>query len=244
MREASAGAGPVAVDPPGSIRIRRPQMGAGPRRVGLQAGHWLTQQAPPELSRIITQTGTSWGGITEVSINLDMAQRVGGILTAHGIEVDILPTTIPQGYLADAFVSLHGDGDGRGVKSGFKAAHSTRRTPFEPRFMELLVNEYGHTTGLDYDQDGVTRNMLNYYAHAWSRVRYATSPFTPSVILEMGFVSHDWDRHLMVDRADLLSEGIARGILQFLDDVPRSKLFGSDLVLPPAPPRLPFPTPR
>ena len=233
-----AGAAPVSVDPPGYIRIPRPaiQMN-GQRRVGIQAGHWLTQEATPDLGRIVFQTGTSWAGVTEVGINLDMANRVSAILTAKNIAVDILPTNVPPGYLADAFISLHGDGDGTGAKSGFKAAHSTRRTPFEDRFMALIVEEYANTTGLSYDQDGVSRAMVNYYAHAWSRIRGSTSPFTPSVILEMGFVSNDWDRYLMTDRAEFLADGIARSILRFLDENPRSKLFGSDLIVTAQQPR-------
>lgn len=224
-------AGPV--DPPGTVRVAHPVLLAGPRRVGLQVGHWLTQEAAPELgARILSQTGTSWNGVTEVSVNLDIAERVGAILTAQGIEVDILPTTVPVGYLADAFVAIHADGDGTGAKSGFKLAHSSRRAPYEDRLMALIADEYGAATDLDYDSGGVTRAMINYYAMAWGRYQHATSPFTPSVILELGYLSNERDRHLMVDRPGLLAEAVATGIVRFLDEHPRSRLFGADLVVP------------
>jgi len=225
-------------DPPGAIRLPKPTALPlnGPRKVAIQAGHWMTREAPPELGRILQQTGTSWDGITEVEVNVDIAQRVAALLAAKGIQVEVLPTTIPPGYLADAFVALHADGDGVGARSGFKAAHSTRRTPFEDRFMELVIDEYARATDLDYDGNGITRQMTGYYAMAWSRIRYSTSPFTPSLILEMGYLSNDWDRHLMVDQPDLVAGAIATGILRFLDEAPRSALFGQDLVLPPAPP--------
>lgn len=246
----AVGGAPLAADPrdpPGAIRLPKPTALPlnGPRKVGIQAGHWMTREAPPELGRILQQTGTSWDGITEVEVNLDIAQRAAALLAARGIQAEVLPTTIPPGYLADAFVALHGDGDGVGVKSGFKAARSTRRTPFEGRFMELVLDEYARATELDYDGNGITRQMTGYYAMAWSRIRYSTSPFTPSLILEMGYLSHDWDRHLMVDRPDLVAGAIAAGILRFLDESPRSKLFGDDLVLPPAPRQQlrPFPSP-
>lgn len=223
----------VLGDPPGYTRVKAPGLPEGPRRVGIQAGHWLTEQAPPALARLVTQTGTSWNGIKEWQINLDIAQRVAKILMAKGLVVDVLPTTIPPGYVADAFVSLHGDGDGVGAKSGFKLAHSTRRTQYEDALQNILTEEYAAATGLAYDRTGVTGGMRNYYAHSWTRNKYSTMPHTPSVILEMGFVSNDHDRWLLTTEADTVAGGIANGILRFLDDHPREKLFGDDLLIPP-----------
>lgn len=230
-------------DAPGSVRIAKPTTLPlnGPRKVALQAGHWLTQEAPPELGRILQQTGTSWNGITEVEVNIDIAERVAALLATKGVQAEVLPTTVPPGYLADAFVSLHADGDGTGEKSGFKSARSARRGLFEDRLQTLVNSEFAKATDLHYDANGISRNMTGYYAMAWSRIRYSTSPFTPSMILEMGYLSNDWDRHLMVDKADVLASAIANGILTFLDENPRSKLFGQDLVLPPAPQRGPLP---
>ena len=236
------GARPSAT--PTYIRVPKPTL-TGPRRVGIQAGHWLTELAPPELWPLLKQTGTSWDGIKEVDINLDIAKRIKTILEAKGIAVDVLPTTIPQGYLADAFVSLHGDGDGKGDKSGFKMAYVTRRTPYEQDLLLSIKDVYKQATGLDYDSGGVTRNMLGYYAMSWFRYKNATAPHTPSVIMEMGFVSNDHDRELMTDKAEVVAGAIADGIVRFLDAHPRDKLFGQDLVVPglPAfpPPRTPAP---
>ncbi|MBI2325194.1 MAG: N-acetylmuramoyl-L-alanine amidase [Chloroflexi bacterium] len=213
-------------------RIPKPVLPAGPRRIGIQAGHWETEKAPPELWRLLTQTGTAWGGVTEVQINLDIAKRVRPILEAKGFVVDVLPTTIPPGYVADAFVALHGDGDGTGVNSGFKMAFSSRRTPYEAALLESIKTHYAAATGLGYDGQRVTRQMLGYYAMSWQRNKYATAPHTPSVILEMGYVSNDGDRELMIDRADVIAGGVAEGILRFLADHPREKLFGQDLLVP------------
>lgn len=224
-------------------RIPKPVVPAGPRRVGIQAGHWQTEKAPPELGRILTQTGTSWNGITEVEINLDIAERVKRIIEPHGIAVDILPTTVPPGYIADAFVALHGDGDGTGVNSGFKMAFGARRTPYEAALMESIKAHYGAATGLRYDQFRISRNMTGYFAFSWQRIRYATAPHTPSVILEMGYVSNDDDRALMVERADVVASGIAEGILRFLETHPRERLFGQDLIVPATQFRFPTPTP-
>jgi hypothetical protein len=240
---AAAGAKTAPGDPPGWVRIPKPAVPSGARRVGIQAGHWRTSEAPPELWQLIAQTGASSGGATETQTNLEIAEKVAEILRAKGIEVDVLPTIIPAGYVADAFVALHSDGDESGVKSGFKLAHATRRTPHEDALQRALTEEYGAATGLAYDAQGVSRNMTGYYALSWSRIKYATSPFTPSVVLEMGFLTNRHDRNLIVNEQDLLANAIATGVLKFLDATPRDALFGQDLVVPPLRSRFPTPTP-
>lgn len=235
---------PMALAPPGGaivqqgiVRIPKPNIDlTGKRRVGIQVGHYQTNDVPKEYgTRIITQTGASWGGYNEVDINHDIADRVAKLLRAQGVEVDVLPTTVPVGYLADAFVALHADSDGVGELSGFKMAHSSRRGPYEDSLMTTIKDAYQRETGLDYDAEHVTRNMTGLYSFNWSRYQHATSPFTPSVILEMGFISNDGDLTLMVDHADKVAIAIANGLLKFLDATPRSKIFGADLLIPQAP---------
>ncbi|HEV2249026.1 MAG TPA: N-acetylmuramoyl-L-alanine amidase [Candidatus Limnocylindria bacterium] len=220
-------------EPSGYTRIAPLAVPDGPRRVGIQAGHWMTDAVPAELRRLEDQTGASFAGYDEVDINVDIAERVATLLRGEGLVVDVLPTAIPAGYVADAFVALHADSDGVGDKSGFKIAHSVRRGPYEDRLQSDLTAEYAAATGLAYDSTGITRNMTNYFALNWARFRSATSPFTPSVILEMGYISNDGDRSVMIDRADTVARGIANGILRFLSEVPSSDIFGKDLVLPP-----------
>jgi hypothetical protein len=61
----------------------------------------------------------------------------------------------------------------------------------------------------------------------------------------MGYVSNDGDRALMLDKPDLLASSIADGVMKFLDETPRSKIFGQELVVPafPSRPSRPSPTP-
>ena len=240
---AAAGAKTAPGDPPGWVRIPKPAVPAGPRRVGIQAGHWRTNEAPPELRALVAQTGASSGGVTETETNLEIAEKVAEILRAKGIVVDVLPTIIPAGYLADALVALHSDGDETGIRSGYKLAHATRRTPHEDALERFLTEEYGAATGLQYDAAHISRAMTGYYLFSWSRVRYSTSPFTPSVILEMGYLTNRHDRNLIVNEQDLLAGAIASGILKFLDATSRDALFGQDLVVPPLRSRFPTPTP-
>jgi len=232
---------PVALAPPGGavvqtngIRIPKPAMPTGPRRIGIQVGHWETDQVPKELgTRITFQTGTSWAGVHEVDVNMDIAQRMKAQLTARGYVVDILPTTVPVGYLADVFVALHADGDETEEKSGFKIAHGSRRGPYEDKLVSLLRDEYAKLTGLDWDATGIGRNMLAYYSFNWGRYQHAAAAHTPAAILEMGFLSNGHDRDLLVNNPDGVATAIVNGIQRFLDEVPRSKIFGEDLIVPP-----------
>lgn len=216
---------------PSVIRVPRPSVPPGPRRVGIQAGHWLTQEVPPELSRLEDKTGTSAAGIAEWQVNLDIANRVAARLRARGLAVDVLPTTVPTGYLADVFISLHCDGSLDPTPRGYKAAHSTRRGPYEGVLLTSVLEEYGAVTGLPRDS-AVTRGMLGYYAFNWRRFTATVAPHTPAVILEMGFLTSPHDRALLVGKPDLVAEGVTRGILRFLDEVPAGKAFAEDLVLP------------
>jgi N-acetylmuramoyl-L-alanine amidase len=234
------GVPPVAFAPPGGaivqqnvIRIPKPALPSGPRRIGLQVGHLDTDKVPAELgTRIIFQTGTSWAGVREVDVNMDIAQRVKAQLEARGYVVDIIPTTVPPGYLADLFLSLHGDGDETEQKSGFKIAHGSRRGPYEDRLVNVLRDEYAKGTGLEWDGAGVSRNMTGYYAFNWGRYQHAAAAHTPAAILEMGFLSSHHDRDIMVNGADRVAGAIVNGIQRFLDEVPRSKIFGDDLIVP------------
>jgi N-acetylmuramoyl-L-alanine amidase len=236
-------AGPSAT---GTLRIPIPKnVPTGPRRVAIQAGHWKSDDAPDELRRLIPQTGAEWEGVTEVEINLAIAQRTAVILNSKGIAVDILPVTIPVGYVADAFVALHADSDGVGVNSGFKMARGSRRGPYEDALLNDIKDSFGSATGLDYDPTHITPAMRGYFAFNWSRFQHAVAAHTPAVILEMGYVSNDDDRALMLDKSDLLATAIAVGVMKFLGDTPRSKIFGQDLVVPafPSRPSRPSPSP-
>ena len=224
----------------GTLRVPLPKgLPIGPRRVGIQVGHWKTDEAPTELTKLVVQTGASWEGVNEVDVNLDIAQRVAVILNANGIAVDLLPTTVPPGYLADAVVALHADSDGVGENSGFKMAHNARRGSYEDALLGAIKSTYAKATGLDYDVTHISRNMLGYYVFSWTRFQHAVSPFTPGVILEMGYLSNDDDRALLLEKPDVVAQGISDGILKFLSDTPRAKIFEKDIVVPAFPSRPP-----
>jgi len=174
-------------------------------------------------------------------VSLDIATRLAALLRGHGYLVDMIPTTVPPGYLADAFVALHLDGDGVGTAEGYKLAHGSRRGPFEQQLLQDVSAEYGAATDFAIDPN-ISSGMRGYYSFNWQRYRSATSPFTPSVILEMGFLSNDGDREFIMNNPDLIAAAIGNGIERFLSEVPSTELFGKDLLLPPTRPAFPTPT--
>ena len=118
-----------AIVEPGRARLLRPTRLPATRRVAIQIGHWKVDEAPDEFPSLRFQGGGSFDGVDEVDLNIDIAQRVAALLRGRGIVVELLPATIPPGYLADVFVSLHADGDDYREATGFKIAHGFYRGP-------------------------------------------------------------------------------------------------------------------
>ncbi len=147
----------------------------GQKRVGIQAGHWLTEQSPQELRGL--GPGASGGGKSEWEVNLNIARRVGALLEAEGIQVDILPTTVPVRYRAHAFVSIHADGDVAGRYSGFKVARPgfSSVPEADDRLVRAINAAYEPATGLARDDDHISLRMLYYYAFNSRRYCHAVS---------------------------------------------------------------------
>jgi N-acetylmuramoyl-L-alanine amidase len=226
---------PTPADSHWIVRVPRPTPPAGARRVGIQSGHWQTSEVPEELAKLRDLGGALWDDVYEWEYVLDITRRVATRLEAKGFAVDILPTTVPEGYLADVFVSLHADGDETGTARGFKVARGQRRGPYEDALVEILRQEYWKLTNLPEDPN-ITEDMDDYYAFRWERFSHSVEPHTPAAIIEMGFITSAADRAVLLGRRDAVAEGVANGILRFLAEVPRTSIFRDDLVLPRATP--------
>ena len=189
-----------------------------PVKVALQVGHWKTNEAPDEQEGLRGNHGASGGGKAEWEVNMEIANRTAKILRERDVVVDILPTTIPPTYYADAFVSIHADGNNDPRKSGFKVATPWR--DMSGKADDLLKNvetNYSATTQLEIDPS-ITRNMRGYYAFRWWRFKHAIHPMTPAIILETGFLSSPRDRQIIIDQPELSAVGVAKGIIQFLEN--------------------------
>ncbi len=190
----------------------------GPIRVGLQAGHWKTVEMPEEQARIRDNGGgTSGKGVAEWEVVLEIAIKTAEILEKEGYIVDILPATVPEDYLADAFVSIHADGNLNPVVSGYKVAPYARDiTNNADELSDFIIEAYGNTTGLSIDPN-ITRNMTRYYAFNSRRYKHAIHPMTPGVLVETGFMTNHKEATLLIENPEIPAEGIAKGIIKFVE---------------------------
>jgi N-acetylmuramoyl-L-alanine amidase len=189
----------------------------GPAKVGLQVGHWKNDELPEELERLRGNTGSSGGGRAEWEVNLAIAEETKKLLTERGVEVDILPATIPPQYWADVFVAIHADGSTDTSQSGFKVASPRRDFSGKSgNLVSLVEQEYQKATKLTLDPN-VSRNMRGYYAFAWWRYDHAVHPKATSVILETGFLTSSGDRRTIVAKPQIPAQGLANAIISFLD---------------------------
>lgn len=192
----------------------------GPKRVGLQAGHWLVEQTPAELERL--QPGAVGGGKQEWEVNLEIARRARDLLEADGFQVDLLPATVPIRYQAHVFVSIHADGDAVGALRGFKVA----RPGFSsvPEADDLLVDAlnsaYGAATGLPRDDEHISLRMRFYYAFNARRYCHAVAPGVPQAIVETGFLTSPADRQMLLGDPGAPARGIADAVRTFLAGLP------------------------
>ena len=214
-----------------TVRLHPPTSVPPVVRVGIQVGHLNVEDAPAEFPSLRFQVGGESAGVREVDVNLAIARLVVGLLTSSGLAVDLLPATIPPGYLADAFVSIHADSIDTPDANGFKIAHGLYRGPYEDELVRSLDAEYARATDMPRNSN-ISSDMTDYYAFAWYRYEHALAPHTPAAIIEMGYISNVDDRAMLLDHQDVVARGIASGILRFLAAAPRSKLYADDIVVP------------
>jgi len=182
-------------------------------RSGVGAGHWwLGEDSQQSLDvGAVCDEGTA-DQLTEVEINLEVAQRVVFELRAAGYQVDLLQEWDERlvGYQAEVLVSVHADACLYPEATGFKVARvSDSHVPeIEDRLVACLVEHYGQRTGLPFHEGSITHDMTRYHTF------YEIDPNTPGAIIEVGFMLTD--RALLTQRPDLVAQGIIDGLLCFL----------------------------
>lgn len=181
--------------------------------VAIQAGHWKSNELPEPLARLCGSTGANGGGRTEAQVTLDIAQHVVSILRGRGLTAEVLPATVPTGYQADLFISLHADGNGSASARGYKVSTRWRSdvAAMDAMLVQSIDNGYRSITRMPSDPS-VTRAMSGYYAYSTYRgEEYRLASTTPAAILEMGFMTNGSDRALMFNNPELVARGSRRG---------------------------------
>jgi N-acetylmuramoyl-L-alanine amidase len=192
----------------------------GPKRVGLQAGHWLINQVPPELAGL--QAGAVGGGKQEWQVNLDVAQRTAALLQVSGVQADVLPAAVPIHYEANVFIALHADGDTTGADRGFKVTRPgfSAIPDIDDRLVDTINQTYGAETELPRDDAHISLRMSYYYAFNSRRYCHSVAPGVPQAIIEMAYLTNATDRQYLVGDPDKLAQALCDSIQAFLATEP------------------------
>lgn len=154
-------------------------------------------------------------GLTEVSINQQIASLVQNILIANNIDVEILQEFDSRliDFQAAALISIHADSCDyiNNEATGFKvaAALSNPRPDRSARLTTCLRKRYSQITGLPL-HNSITLDMTNY--HAFDEINNETT----AAIIEVGFMN--LDRQLLTQNPNLVAQGISAGVLCFLNN--------------------------
>lgn len=193
----------------------------GPVRVGVQVGHLAASEQPDELAALRYSTGANAHGVDEVEVNLAVATALTVRLAARGIEVDLLPATVPPAYRADLVLSIHADANEDLGRSGYKSAHFQPARNSREALLKVSVDRAMLlATGLRDDDRNVSGNMLHYYAFNQRHFRHAVARSTPALLVELGYLSNPNDLRVLQE-SDRLAAGLELGVLAYLSDIGR-----------------------
>ncbi|MGD8457367.1 MAG: N-acetylmuramoyl-L-alanine amidase [Anaerolineales bacterium] len=170
--------------------------------IGLVAGHWGLDTG-----------ATCPDGLTEVSINLEVATYAKQLLTDLGYDVDLLQEKDERldSYKALVLVSVHADSCAYfGTDAtGFKVAptFASARPEKSERLVACIYSRYQEVTGLPFHR-GITDDMTSY--HTFDEIHTDTT----AAIIETGFMN--LDRQILENQPELIAQGIVNGILCYI----------------------------
>jgi N-acetylmuramoyl-L-alanine amidase len=191
---------PLIKNVPEKPVAQRLAQSAGPRRIGIIAGH-----------QGFDSGAVCDDGLTEADINADLANKLAANLSARGIRTEILDEFDARlaGYSGTAVISIHADSCQyiNDLATGFKISGSSFTD--STQLSICLEQSYAAATNLPYHANTITADMANY--HAFGEI----SPGTPAVIIEVGFMY--LDRELLTTNTDPVVIGLINGVDCFLE---------------------------
>ncbi len=174
------------------------------QRIGVVSGHRGPQNDPGAVCP---------DGLTEASINFEVATRVVRALRGLGYSVDLLDEfdTRLDNYRAAVLVSIHTNTcrDFGERVSGFLVSKAAVRPSggVDDLLAECIALHYGRIVGLER-RFNLTRDMTDY--HTFREIH----PLTPAAIIELGFMKDD--REILTTRQDDMAQALVEGVLCFL----------------------------
>lgn len=192
----------------------------GPVRVGIQIGHLDAYLHPEEHAALRWNTGGHSGGIDELDVNRAVAAELTLLLEAAGVQVDLLPASVPVHYSADAILSLHADSVDDEWRNGYKSAYfEPARNPADPLLKQFIDAVYLDGSGLADDSLNTSGTMIHYYAFN-PGYDHSVNPRSPALLVEMGYISNPDDRRFLLEPAAPAAL-LAEGLLAYLTDIGR-----------------------
>ena len=190
----------------------------GPWVVAVQPGHWEVDQLPAEHARRRGNVGAAHRGVREIDVNLAVTRALVPMLEAEGWMVMIVPATVTPGLRADAFISIHADWAANPNRSGWKLAAPWRPSPAARSLALALRSSFLAEQNLNEDYGGITVGMRGYFGFASHRFHHASSPYTPAVLVELGFLTNDVERTRLAERPEYYAAIIHRGLVDYFAD--------------------------
>jgi N-acetylmuramoyl-L-alanine amidase len=183
-------------------------------KVGIVAGH----SGPHPETGLVDPGATCEDGLTELQVNITIAELVVRGLEAAGIEVDLLEEFDSRllEYRADALVSIHADAcyyindEATGYKVSKSAVSDVPQSA--QRLVDCIVDRYARATDLDFHPGSITVDMTDYHSF------YEIHADTPAAIIETGFLY--LDHEFLTEHPEVAARGIVDGILCYLNDEP------------------------
>lgn len=177
--------------------------------IGIVAGHSGPQGDPGAVCP---------DGLTEASINLDVANRAQAILEQAGYRIDLLTEFDDRlaGYRALALVSIHSDSCSyiNELATGYKVARAlySKAPEKSDKLVACLTDRYAKRTDMQFHAGSITPDMTFY--HGFDEL----DSNTPAAIVEVGFLN--LDRDMLTNHPDLVAQGVAEGMLCYVRNEP------------------------
>jgi len=181
-------------------------------KIGIVAGH----SGPYPGTGSVDPGATCDDGLTELEVNLKIAEHVVRGLQAVGFEVDLLEEwdSRLELYQADALVSIHADACYyiNDEATGYKVSKSVESAVPESaqRLVDCITDRYGRATQLKFHPGSITIDMTEYHTF------YEIHRDTPAAIIETGFLY--LDRDFLTQHPEDAAKGIVDGILCYINN--------------------------